>query len=139
MGTITNNMNTNLTALLAILQEQEEEKQKWRRELIASQDQVRAYVTGNSDSQSFRSRPESFISLESDITSEHDKSENIEVEDNFGPNSSTPLKDSTPTNDVLGEHLCNINEEEMIQVEEPQVVHIGEIVEEKDIVESSDC
>lgn len=36
------------------LQEQEEEKQKWRRELIASQDQVRAYVTGNSDSQSFR-------------------------------------------------------------------------------------
>ena len=102
----------------------------------------------------FRSRPESFISLESDITSEHDKSENIEVEvrniirmfcfnihfqDNFGPNSSTPLKDSTPTNDVLGEHLCNINEEEMIQVEEPQVVHIGEIVEEKDIVESSDC
>ena len=104
----------------------------------------------------FRSRPESFISLESDITSEHDKSENIEVEvrniirmfyfnfhfqDNFGPNSSTPLKDSTPTNDVLSEQLqlCNINEEEVIHVNEPQVVQIGEIVEEKDIIESSDC
>ena len=52
--TITTNMNTNLTALLAILQEQEEEKMKWRRELMASQEQVRAFVTGNSDSHSFR-------------------------------------------------------------------------------------
>ena len=52
--TITTNMNTNLTALLAILQDQEEEKMKWRRELMASQEQVRAFVTGNSDSHSFR-------------------------------------------------------------------------------------
>ena len=52
--TITTNMNTNLTALLAILQDQEEEKMKWRRELMATQEQVRAFVTGNSDSHSFR-------------------------------------------------------------------------------------
>ena len=65
----------------------------------------------------------------------------IIFQDNFGPNSSTPLKDSTPTNDVLSEQLqlCNINEEEVIHVNEPQVVQIGEIVEEKDIIESSDC
>merc|ERR1719431_2200193 len=56
--TITTNMNTNLTALLVIIQEQEEEKQRWRRELLASQEQVRAFVTGGSDGcHSFRSRP----------------------------------------------------------------------------------
>ena len=55
--TITTNMNTNLASLLSILQEQEEEKQRLRRELTASQEQVRAFATRDprdSDSHSFR-------------------------------------------------------------------------------------
>ena len=56
-----------------------------------------------------------------------------------GPSSSTPMKDSTPTNDVCD----NIDEEEEEEEEEvtgpEKVVQIGEIVDEKDIVESSDC
>ena len=54
-----------------------------------------------------------------------------------GPSSSTPMKDSTPTNDVCD----NIDEEEEEEeVTGPEkVVQIGEIVDEKDIVESSDC
>ena len=86
---------------MIVCQDQEEEKQRWRRELMASQEQVRAFVTGGSDSHSFRwwshvagthwtlgitlhyrSRPDSFISLESDIASEQeqDRSENVELE-----------------------------------------------------------
>ena len=86
---------------MIVWQDQEEEKQRWRRELMASQEQVRAFVTGGSDSHSFRcwshvagthwtlgitlhyrSRPDSFISLESDIASEQeqDRSENVELE-----------------------------------------------------------
>ena len=44
------------------------------------------------------------------------------------------MKDSTPTNDVC-------QEEELVVGRESgeKVVQIGEIVEEKDIVESSDC
>lgn len=58
-------------------------------------------------------------------------------QDSAGPSSSTPMKDSTPTNDVCD----NIDEEEELMVQEPgeKVVQIGEIVDEKDIVESSDC
>ena len=52
--TITTNMNTNLTALLAILQEQEEEKIMLKRDLLNNQERMRVLVTGNSDSQSFR-------------------------------------------------------------------------------------
>jgi len=137
--TITTNMNTNLTALLAILQDQEEEKMKWRRELMATQEQVRAFVTGNSDSHSFRSRPDSFISLESDIASEqeNDKSEIVEIEESSGaglaPSSSTPLKDSTPTNQEVTESQDNTDntiDEEQVEASETPV---------KDILESSDC
>ena len=52
-----------------------------------------------------------------------------------GPSSSTPMKDSTPTNDVCD----NIDEEEEEVTGPEKVVQIGEIVDEKDIVESSDC
>ena len=47
------------------------------------------------------------------------------------------MKDSTPTNDVCD----NIDEEEELMGQEAgeKVVQIGEIVDEKDIVESSDC
>ena len=104
-----------------------------------------------------RSRPDSFISMESDIASEQDRSENIEVEVSLrevrgwglmyselsqeaaGPSSSTPLKDSTPTNDVC-DNINNVDEEENMDHEAgDKVVQIGEIVDEKDIVESSDC
>ena len=56
------------------------------------------------------------------------------LQDSAGPSSSTPMKDSTPTNDVCD----NIDEEEEATGPE-KVVQIGEIVDEKDIVESSDC
>ena len=56
-----------------------------------------------------------------------------------GPSSSTPLKDSTPTNDVC-DNINNVDEEENMDHEAgDKVVQIGEIVDEKDIVESSDC
>ena len=60
------------------------------------------------------------------------------LQDSAGPSSSTPMKDSTPTNDVCD----NIDEEEEEEEEvtgPEKVVQIGEIVDEKDIVESSDC
>ena len=59
------------------------------------------------------------------------------LQDAAGPSSSTPMKDSTPTNDVCD----NIDEEEELTGQESgeKVVQIGEIVDEKDIVESSDC
>ena len=59
------------------------------------------------------------------------------LQDSAGPSSSTPMKDSTPTNDVCD----NIDEEEELTGPESceKVVQIGEIVDEKDIVESSDC
>jgi len=150
--TITTNMNTNLTALLVIIQEQEEEKQRWRRELLASQEQVRAYVTGSSDGHSFRSRPDSFISLESDpadLNSEQetDKSEVIEDatgEEDTAPSSSTPLKDATPTNEVPSDSLENSIENDSLEnivVNETSVdvQPIGEISDVGEIVESSDC
>jgi len=150
--TITTNMNTNLTALLVIIQEQEEEKQRWRRELIASQEQVRAYVTGSSDGcHSFRSRPDSFISLESDpadLNSEQeDKSdihEDAAGEGDTAPSSSTPLKDATPTNEVPSDSLENSIENDSLEnivVDETSVAvqHIGEISNVGEIVESSDC
>eukprot|EP00092_Neocalanus_flemingeri_P029208 GFUD01031705.1.p1 GENE.GFUD01031705.1~~GFUD01031705.1.p1 ORF type:complete len:1324 (-),score=443.62 GFUD01031705.1:1464-5210(-) len=156
--TITTNMNTNLTALLVIIQEQEEEKQRWRRELLASQEQVRAFVTGGgSDScHSFRSRPDSFISLESDpadLNSEQeDKSEVHETldeedatrEEEDAPSSSTPLKDATPTNEVPSDSLENSIENDSLEnivVDETSVdvQHIGEISVVGEIVESSDC
>jgi len=151
--TITTNMNTNLTALLVIIQEQEEEKQRWRRELLASQEQVRAFVTGGSDScHSFRSRPDSFISLESDLNSEQeDKSEiqeSVDTEDAIGeeaaPSSSTPLKDATPTNEVPSDSLENSIENDSLEnivVDETSVdvQLVGEISDVGEIVESSDC
>jgi len=116
---------------------------------MASQEQVRAFVTGNSDSHSFRSRPDSFISLESDIASEqeNDKSEIVEIEDSTasatGPNSSTPLKDSTPTNQDVSESQDVTTEEQQMEVETGAAasssVQLGNIPEVKDIVESSDC
>lgn len=54
-----------------------------------------------------------------------------------GPSSSTPMKDSTPTNDVC-DNIDEEEEEEEVMGPE-MVVQIGEIVDEKDIVESSDC
>merc|ERR1719431_1212879 len=126
--TITTNMHTSLTALLSILQDQEEEKQRWRRELAQSQEQVRAIATSGSDSHSFRSRPDSFISMESDVASEQDRSEHIEIVED-GPSSSTPMKDSTPTNDVC-DNIDEEEEEEEVMGPE-MVVQIGEIVDEK--------
>lgn len=106
---------------------------------MSSQEHVRALMTGASDSHSFRSRPDSFISYGSDIASEQDKSDNIDPEEG-GPSSSTPMKDSTPTNQV-SDHLEQFNDTEEAQAEnsESQVIQIGEILEDKDIVESSDC
>merc|ERR1719376_251841 len=138
--TITTNMNSNLTALLVIVQEQEEEKQRWRRELLASQEQVRAYVTGSSEGcHSFRSRPDSFISLESDpadLNSEQEDKSDIQddgaCEDAPVPSSSTPLKDATPTNEVPSDSLENSIENDSLEnivVDETSVAvqHIGEI------------
>ena len=54
----------------------------------------------------------------------------------LGPNSSTPLKDATPTND----NLDNEDDDNHIEQEgSGQIVQIGEISDERDIVESSDC
>jgi len=146
--TLTTSMNTNLTALLAIIQEQEEEKQRWRRELLQSQEQVRAFVTGSD--QSFRSRPDSFISLESDgLPSEGEITENTDTKDDESdraPSSSTPLKDATPTNEPdvpPDESLENgVAEEENLDVVEHEPVTSPEVetVESLgDILESSDC
>ena len=57
-----------------------------------------------------------------------------------GPSSSTPMKDSTPTNQV-SDHLEQFNDTEEVPTEnsESQVIQIGEIFDDKDIVESSDC
>merc|ERR1719318_1376792 len=146
--TITTNMNTNLTALLVIIQEQEEEKQRWRRELLASQEQVRAFVTGGSSEgcHSFRSRPDSFISLESDpadLPSEQEDKSDLHEEEAV-PSSSTPLKEATPTNEVPSDSLENSIENDSLEnivIDETsvEVQHIGEISEVGEIVESSDC
>ena len=82
-----------------------------------------------------------------------------------GPNSSTPLKDSTPTNQgenldhkatltlLTGVYWCvDVSETQDVTTEEEQievetgvassssaVVQLGDIPEVKDIVESSDC
>lgn len=61
---LTSGINTNLTALLTLIQDQEEERQGMRRELLQSQERIREMVTGTD--QSFSSRPMSFISLESE-------------------------------------------------------------------------
>jgi len=148
--TIVSNMNTNLTALLGIIQEQDEEKQKWRRELLASQEEVRALVTGSSEGcQSLRSRPDSFISLESDpadVISEQmikcDILDELVDEHPSGdidtvPCISRPLKDVTPTNEVTGDSLENLNEIDNLDTDSVQ--HLEETSEVCEIVESSDC
>ena len=136
-----------------LFQEQEEEKQRWRRELLASQEQVRAYVTGSSEGcHSFRSRPDSFISLESDpadLNSEQEDKSDIQEdgaceEEAPGPSSSTPLKDATPVNEVSSDSLENSIENDSLEnivVDETSdaVQHIGEISNVGEIVESSDC
>ena len=50
------------------------------------------------------------------------------------------MKDSTPTNQV-SDHLEQFNDTEEVPTEnsESQVIQIGEIFDDKDIVESSDC
>ena len=53
----------------------------------------------------------------------------------LGPNSSTPLKDATPTND----NLDNEDDDNQGEEEPGPIVQIGEISDERDIVESSDC
>ena len=140
------------TCKTIISQEQEEEKQRWRRELLASQEQVRAFVTGgSSDGHSFRSRPDSFISLESDpadlASEQEDKSdlqEDAIGEEEAAPSSSTPLKEATPINEVPSDSLENSIENDSLEnivVDETSidVQHIGEISEVGEIVESSDC
>ena len=109
-----------------------------------------------------RSRPDSFISLESDVASEqeNDKSEIVELEvrlerqrlgpgdgdpfqdsSSLAPSSSTPLKDSTPTNVSQD----NTIDEERIEVEvgdgsaTESLISVGQQREVKDILESSDC
>jgi len=150
--TLTTSMNTNLTALLAIIQEQEEEKQRWRRELLQSQEQVRAFVTGSDHS--FRSRPDSFISLESDgLNSENETTENEKVGESVEngrsdavPSSSTPLKDATPTNEVPSDDEEDLsiqngdnNEDNIDAVAHEAVPAINAIEDLGEIVESSDC
>ena len=109
-------------------------------------------MTGSSDGHSFRSRPDSFISLESDpadLNSEQetDKSEVIEDatgEEDTAPSSSTPLKDATPTNEVPSDSLENSIENDSLEnivVDETSVdvQLVGEISDVGEIVESSDC
>jgi len=86
-----------------------------------SQEQVRAFVTGSD--QSFRSRPDSFISLESDgLPSEGEHGQAVEKE----PASSTPLKDATPTNEIN-----NVTESD----QEEESVENGEQDTDQDVVD----
>ena len=73
-----------------------------------------------------RSRPESYISVESDVVS---------VNEAMG--SSSGLNNSTPINEVIG----NTEDDDSSGERSDIVVAIGEISEDtdKDIVESSDC
>ena len=118
--------------------------------MLASQEEVRALVTGSSEGcQSLRSRPDSFISLESDpadVISEQmikcDMLDELVDEHPSGdidtvPCNSRPLKDVTPTNEVTGDSLENLNEIDNLDTDSVQ--HLEETSEVCEIVESSDC
>ena len=66
---ITTSMNQHLTDLLAIMQERDSEREVLRRELSRCQDQIRGFFRSDS-TRSFPSRPDSFISIESDTGGE---------------------------------------------------------------------
>merc|ERR1719184_608600 len=63
-------MNQHLTDLLAVMQERDEEREVLRRQLAKSQEQIRGFYRSDSTrsfpSQLSGSRPNSFISLESE-------------------------------------------------------------------------
>jgi len=67
---ITTSMNQHLTDLLAIMQDRDEEREMLKRELAKSQEQIRGFFRSDSTrsfpSQFSSSRPNSFISIESD-------------------------------------------------------------------------
>jgi len=67
---ITSSMNQHLTDLLAVMQERDEEREVLRRQLAKSQEQIRGFYRSDSTrsfpSQLSGSRPNSFISLESE-------------------------------------------------------------------------
>jgi len=67
---ITASMNQHLTDLLAVMSERDEERELLRRQLAKSQDQIRGFFRSDSarsfPSQMSGSRPNSFISLESE-------------------------------------------------------------------------
>eukprot|EP00090_Calanus_glacialis_P005930 TRINITY_DN14639_c0_g1_i1.p1 TRINITY_DN14639_c0_g1~~TRINITY_DN14639_c0_g1_i1.p1 ORF type:complete len:1421 (-),score=247.02 TRINITY_DN14639_c0_g1_i1:1497-5759(-) len=67
---ITTSMNQHLTDLLAIMQERDEEREVLKRELAKSQEQIRGFFRSDSTrsfpSQFSSSRPNSYISIESD-------------------------------------------------------------------------
>jgi len=67
---ITTSMNQHLTDLLAIMQDRDEEREVLKRELAKSQEQIRGFFRSDSTrsfpSQFSSSRPNSFISIESD-------------------------------------------------------------------------
>jgi len=110
---ITTTMNQHLTSLLTIIQDREEERERWRRELARSQEQVRACMVGSSDRMvgssvtspmTSCSRPNSYISLESDSErcpdSECDVSNASggKMEGSFSLD--LPQKETTPTNEI---------------------------------------
>jgi len=67
---ITTSMNQHLTDLLAVMQDRDEEREMLKRELAKSQEQIRGFFRSDSTrsfpSQFSSSRPNSFISIESD-------------------------------------------------------------------------
>lgn len=69
---ITTSMNQHLTDLLAIMQERDTERDVLRRELAKCQDQIRGFFTSGDSIRSLPSRPDSFISIESDTTGDCD-------------------------------------------------------------------
>jgi len=144
---LTSGINSNLTALLSLLQEQEDERQGMRRDLQSSQERIREMVTQGAE-QSFSSRPVSFVSLESEECST--PGEDPHSSPSAAPSSSTPVRDATPTNHVLsvesegGERVrlegqLVEEEEEEGEGEEGRGVIAEERAEGSGLVASSEC
>ena len=70
-----------------------------------------------------RSRPESFISVESDVVSDHGASLHQDL-----------VNSATPTNEII----CQAESSDNPDLQD-SIVQIVEVAEERDIVESSDC
>jgi len=148
---LTSGINSNLTALLSLLQEQEDERQGMRRDLQSSQERIREMVTQGAE-QSFSSRPVSFVSLESEECST--PGEDPHSSPSAAPSSSTPVRDATPTNHVLeveGEKLEGVRLEGQLVEEEEEDEEVSKGVnaegdkertgkdEDGSLVASSEC